>query len=204
MDDLFRGKLVRLSADEPEILGKAFTRWMRNSEYRRLLDSEPPSLWSAKNIKEWFEKGLEKKAPDEYFFTIHTLEDDQLIGFVSLWGILWNQLDAWVGIGIGEPEYWGKGYGTDGMRLALRYAFMELNLERVTLGVFAKNPRAIRSYEKAGFKLEGLERQTIHRDGKSEDVLYMGIMRQEYLAGQEYPADQEYPAQNGGGTIHDR
>lgn len=198
MDDLFRGKLVRLSADDPEFLGKAFSRWRRNSEYQRLLDTEPPSLWSAKNIKEWFEKDLEKKAPDEYFFTIHTLEDDHLIGFVGLWGISWNQLDAWVGIGIGEPEYWGKGYGTDAMRLTLQYAFMELNLERVTLGVFAYNPRAIRSYEKAGFRLEGRERHAIHRDGKIGDVLYMGILRQEYLTG------QEYLEQNGGGLVNDR
>ena len=60
--------------------------------------------------------------------------------------------------------------------------FMELSLERVTLGVFASNPRAIRSYEKAGFKLEGVERQVIHRDGEKGDVLYMGILRQEWLA----------------------
>jgi RimJ/RimL family protein N-acetyltransferase len=182
MDDLFRGKLVRLAIDDPETMGKAFSRWMRNSEYRRLLDSDAPSLWSAKNIKEWFEKELEKKTPDEYFFTIHTLECDQLIGFVALMDIHWNQRDAWVGIGIGEPEYWGKGYGTDAMRLALGYAFLELSLERVSLGVFNYNERAFHSYEKAGFKLEGRERQAVHRDGKAGDVLYMGILRQEYLA----------------------
>lgn len=182
MDDLFRGKLVRLAADEPETLGKAFSRWMRNTEYQRLLDSEPPQLWSAKNIKEWFEKDLEKKIPSEYFFAIHTLEEDRLIGFVALRGIRWNQRDAWVGIGIGEAEYWGKGYGTDAMRLALRYAFMELSLERVSLGVFTSNQRAVRSYEKAGFIPEGIERQSTHRDGKTEDVLNMGILRQEWLA----------------------
>lgn len=181
MENLFHGKLVRLAADDPEVAGKAFSRWRRNSEYQRLLDTEPPHLWSAKNIKEWFEKDLEKNVPDEYFFTIHTLDSDQLIGFVALHGICWHQRDAWVGIGIGEPEYWGKGYGTDAMRLALGYAFMELSLERVTLGVFASNPRAIRSYEKAGFKLEGVERQIVLRDGEKGDILDMGILRQEWL-----------------------
>lgn len=192
MDNLFRGKLVHLAEDDPEVLGRAFSRWSRNSEYRRLLDSEPPSQWSAKNIQDWFEKDLERASPDSYFFTIHTNETDQLIGFVALRGVLWNQGDAWVGIGIGEPEYWGKGYGTDAMRLALRYAFMELNLERVTLSVFADNPRAIHSYEKAGFRQEGVERQVVRRDGKIGDVLYMGILRREYLA------------QYGEGTSHDR
>jgi RimJ/RimL family protein N-acetyltransferase len=185
MDDLFRGNLVRLAADEPETLGKAFAKWNRNSEYKRLMDTEPPQLWSAKNIKEWLEKDLEREAPDQCFFTIHTLEGDQLIGFVALRSIRWSQGEAWAGIGIGEPEYWGRGYGTDAMRLALRYAFMELSLERVSLNVFLSNERAIRSYEKAGFRPEGIERQNTHRDGKTEDVLYMGILRQEWLAQNE-------------------
>ncbi len=66
------------------------------------------------------------------------------------------------------------------MKIGLRYAFQELNLERVTLGVFAYNTRAIRSYEKAGFRHEGRERRYIHRDGERADVLFMGILRQEW------------------------
>ena len=187
MEDLFRGKLVRLAADDPEVKSQAFARWGRNLEFQRMLDTEPPALWSAKKIKEWIEKGLEKEISDEYFFTIHLLNPDQLIGFVDLRDVRWNQRDAWVGIGIGEADYWNNGYGTDALRLALRYAFMELSLERVSLSVFTFNKRAIRSYEKAGFRPEGVKRQVIHRDGMIEDVLYMGILRQEWLT------------QNGGG-----
>ena len=181
MEDLFRGKLVRLASDDPETVSKASSRWHRNSGYQRLLDTEPPQLWSAKKIKEWIEQGIEKEFSDEYYFSVHILDGDRLIGFVGVRGIRWNQRDAWVGIGIGESEYWNNGYGTDAMRLALRYAFMELSLERVSLSVFASNQRAVRSYEKAGFKPEGVERQVVHRDGKTEDVLYMGILRQEWL-----------------------
>jgi RimJ/RimL family protein N-acetyltransferase len=182
MKDLFRGKLVRLAADDPEVSGRAFSRWGRNSEYRRLMNSEAPQLWSVKKLKEWIEKDLEKEASGRYYFEIHTLEGDQIIGFVGLSGVRWNQGDAWVGLGIGEPDYWGKGFGTDAMYLVLRYAFMELGLERVSLSVVASNERAIRAYVKAGFKPEGVERQLVHRDGETEDVLYMGILRQEWLA----------------------
>jgi RimJ/RimL family protein N-acetyltransferase len=135
-----------------------------------------------KKLKEWIEKDLEKEASGRYYFEIHTLEGDQIIGFVGLSGVRWNQGDAWVGLGIGEPDYWGKGFGTDAMYLVLRYAFMELGLERVSLSVVASNERAIRAYVKAGFKPEGVERQLVHRDGETEDVLYMGILRQEWLA----------------------
>lgn len=180
--DLFRGELVRLTAEEPEPAGKAFARWDRDSEYYRLLDMDPSQLWSPKKIKEWIEKDLEKEEPNEFFFHMRTLEGDHHIGFIGLFVDAWSHRDAWVGIGIGERTFWNNGYGTDAMRVILRYGFTELNLHRVTLGVFAYNQRAIRSYEKAGFKLEGRERQRLHRDGEHADCLLMGILREEWQA----------------------
>ena len=59
MEDIFQGKLVRLAGIDPEEIGKSFAQWNRDSEYMRLLDSDPPRLHSAKAIKEWLEKDLE-------------------------------------------------------------------------------------------------------------------------------------------------
>jgi RimJ/RimL family protein N-acetyltransferase len=67
------------------------------------------------------------------------------------------------------------------MRVILRYAFTEMNLQRITLGVFEYNPRAIRSYEKAGFKVEGILRQYLHREGRYWDEIMMGILREEWM-----------------------
>jgi RimJ/RimL family protein N-acetyltransferase len=179
--DLFRGQLVRLGSESPEAWAKAFSRWARDVEYMRLLDSDPARLRSEKTIREWMEKELlERKEWTAYFFAIRTLKEDQLIGFVGLNSIQWHHGDAWVGIGIGEREYWGKGYGTDAMRLILRYAFTELNLYRVSLGVFEYNPRALRSYQKAGFVVEGRVRQALLRDGRRWDWIVMGILREEW------------------------
>ena len=186
LTDIYRGKLVRLTAEDPEILAQAMLRWNRDSEYVRLLDFEPARMASVKKIKEWLEKDMEKDKPEEYFFQIRTLEGDVLIGFVGLFGEFWNHADAWVGIGLGEREYWGKGYGTDTMRVILRYAFTELNLWRVTLGTFEYNPRAIRSYEKAGFTLEGRCRKNLLRDGRHWDTLFMGILREEWEKRDDY------------------
>jgi RimJ/RimL family protein N-acetyltransferase len=85
-----------------------------------------------------------------------------------------------VGLSIGARENWGKGYGTEMMHLLLRYAFMEVNLRRVTLAVFEYNPRAIRTYEKAGFRHEGRVRGRLKRDGKRWDMLIMGVLREEW------------------------
>jgi RimJ/RimL family protein N-acetyltransferase len=183
-DDLFCGKLVRLAAGDPQATADAFNRWQRDSEYFRLLASEASYPYSVRAIKSWIEKDVEKDPPSFSLFLIRTLEDNRLIGETGLDAVRDGRGDTFVGIGIGEREYWGKGYGTDAMRIILRYAFMELNLHRVSLDVFEYNPRAIRSYEKAGFKHEGRSRGVLHRAGRRWDLIYMGILRSEWEAQQ--------------------
>jgi RimJ/RimL family protein N-acetyltransferase len=112
---------------------------------------------------------------------VRTLAEDRYIGFFVLIVDLINS-EAWVGIGIGERDFWGKGYGTDMMRLCLQYAFTELNMHRVSLGLHEYNPRALRAYEKVGFQIEGTTRKDIFREGKRTGGLWMGILREEWLA----------------------
>ena len=182
--NIFKGKLVRLTVELPEVDAKAASRWTRDSEYSRLLDTEQAELWSAKKIQKWREEDLESDSIDNQFFNIRALDDDTVIGFIGLSDIHWGHGEAWVGIGIGDRAYWGKGYGTDAMQVLLRYAFTELNLHRISLGVFEYNQRAIRSYEKAGFVHEGREREFLHRDGSRADALLMGILRSEWERGE--------------------
>lgn len=177
---LLQGKLVRLVAANSETDAELLARWSRDAEYLRLLDSGLARLASLKQSKEDIQSWLEHEKPNDYAFAIRTLAEDRLIGMIDLDGICWSNGDTFVGIAIGERDCWGKGFGTDAMRVILRFAFMELNLHRVSLDVFEYNPRAIRSYEKAGFKVEGRVRQALNRDGRRWDVIYMGILREEW------------------------
>jgi RimJ/RimL family protein N-acetyltransferase len=178
---LFTGELVRLAQDEPETWAAAWRRWNSDSLLHRLMDDQPPQLFSANKHKQRAEADLEP-LPTSFTFTIHRLDDDRLIGFIDLAAISFQHGEGWVGMAIGERDCWGQGYGTDALRLVLRYAFQELDLHRVSLGVFANNPRAIRSYEKAGFRFEGIERQATIREGAYYDTFYMGVLRSEWLA----------------------
>lgn len=181
MKDIYRGNLVRLANESPEVMAQSFIRWDRDSEFHRLADADPSQMWSEKKIKEWMEKRMEKDGKDSFRFSIRTLEDDKFIGDVSIHPI-WSHSDAWVGIAIGERKYWGKGYGSDAMRLIVQYGFIELNLRRVSLALHSYNTRALKSYEKAGFKMEGAMRQDTLREGRRTDSYFMGILREEWLA----------------------
>ena len=181
MKDIYRGELVRLGAMDAEEAGKAFARWSRDSEFRRLLDSGVSQLHSAKGVQKWLEKELEEQSVNQHWFSIRKFDDDRLLGDIDLYIYTWTGRDAFVGLGIGEREFWGRGYGTDVMKVILRYAFTEVNLNRVSLTVFEYNPRAVRSYEKAGFRHEGRMRQVLNKEGKRWDILTMGILRDEWM-----------------------
>ena len=181
MNDVLTGKLVRLSAFDPEEMSKAFPRWNRNSEYVRLLNSSARPMLSPKAAQKWMEEEAAEISTANYFFSIRTLVEDKLIGELGLDVVNWPGRDAFVGLGIGETEYWSKGYGTDVMNVLLRLAFTEINLRRVSLTVFEYTTRAVRAYEKAGFRHEGRKRQLLNREGKRWDELSMGILREEWL-----------------------
>ncbi|MBI3241637.1 MAG: GNAT family N-acetyltransferase [Chloroflexi bacterium] len=174
---LLRGELVRLTASNPDADTELIAGWFQDSEFARLLDSAVARPLTIQSIREELD---EEPKPFGFPFVIRTLAEDKLIGFVGLWAENWTHGDAWLGIGIGERDYWGKGYGADALRIALHYAFTELNLHRVSLSVFAYNTRAIRAYEKVGFVVEGRMRQLLYRDGERWDEVVMGALKEEW------------------------
>ena len=91
----------------------------------------------------------------------------------------WKNSFCTVGIFLGKP-FWNKGYGTDAMKTLVNFIFNEMSLNKIRLFVFEFNKRAVRSYEKSGFKVEGTLREQIFRNGKFYDVYVMGILRREW------------------------
>lgn len=175
---LLQGSLIHLAAISPEKDAEVIAHWSENTEYWRLFASDPARPGLSKTVQH--DLGKEELKNDAYRFAIRTLGDDRLVGRVDLDGIVWNNRDAWLSIGIGDPADWGKGYGSDALRAALRFAFSELNLFRVSLTVFEYNPRAIRAYEKVGFTCEGRLKCFLRREGRRWDLLYFGILREEW------------------------
>lgn len=106
--------------------------------------------------------------------------DDELIGATGLHRIDFKARNAELGLSLGDRSAWGQGFGTEATRMMLDYGFGTLNLHRVWLLVYASNAPAIRVYEKAGFRKEGVLREHYFMEGHYEDGVLMGILSSEW------------------------
>jgi len=116
----------------------------------------------------------------EHMMMIVDLETDVPIGWCALFTQIPANRRAMLGIIIGEKSYWGQGYGEEAVRLTLDYGFNVLNLNSVELGVYAFNLRAIRCYEKVGFKRVGVRREARIVAGVPHDTIVMDILASEF------------------------
>ncbi len=182
MNNLLLGKLTRLVAFDPDRGGELTAKWYHDSEFSRMYDFPPVRPRNANKTQERFRERANKNHPNLVEFHIETLHEPQIIGECELEVNHTNHREAFVAIGIGEREFWSKGYGSDAMRILLRFGFQEWNLHRIALSAFDYNPRAIRSYEKVGFKHEGRIREHLRRGRERHDSVNLGILRSEWDA----------------------
>lgn len=104
----------------------------------------------------------------------------QLIGSIGISSIDLKNNHAEIGMAIGNKNCWGKGIGTESVKLVLKYCFTTLNLNKVYLDVWEDNTRAIKCYQKCGFKNDGLMRQHVFKDSKYHSKLIMSILKSEW------------------------
>ena len=154
-------------------------RWYGDPELARLTRYSLKPM-SDEDIDRFFHGRLMSREQVAYAITVRAT--GQLIGSTTFSNLDPENASTLFHISIGEPEAWGNGYGTEATELMLWLAFERIGLQREALSVFDFNTRAIRSYEKAGFTVEGRHREAIVRDGGRWDELTMGILAAEWRA----------------------
>ena len=174
------GKLVRLRGYERSDLD-AVMKWINDEEVTDFLGSG--LTYPVSSIaEEKFIEAAAKSSDTEKTFVIETIAERKYIGAITFHAINWQNRSAGLGIVIGDKSFWGLGYGTDAMRVMMRLGFDKMNLHRLWLHVFEYNHRAIASYEKCGFKREGVFRKERFHRGRYYDTFVMSILDDEYRA----------------------
>jgi RimJ/RimL family protein N-acetyltransferase len=151
-------------------------KWLGDAEVRGLI-GEVASMSKADS-----EKFLEKVRADteRAWFMVVVKENNKVIGEAGLLRMdrAWRTTD--ISVIIWEREEWGKGYGTEAVLLLLDHAFRHLDFHRAAVGVVGFNERALRFWEKVGFRKEGVQRDGYYYDGKYHDFVLMSILDDEF------------------------
>jgi RimJ/RimL family protein N-acetyltransferase len=168
------------------VLLRAMTRddlvrqWEFNNDLKVELagGGDPPMPQSLERLQADFDREVAKGGRNDATFAIDV--DGQFIGACGLFDFNVTARTCDLGIAIGDRSYWDQGYGRESVRLLVDYAFRHRNVRRVWLWVHAANQRAIRAYLAVGFVEEGRLRQHMWSDGRYDDVVYMGVLREEW------------------------
>jgi RimJ/RimL family protein N-acetyltransferase len=176
---MIRGERVWLRPTEPaDIVNDA--AFSGDAEVGHFLGAKTP--WSRASAERFSTELLSQIGQTSYPYTICLLGDERSIGSVFLRDVDKVNGSGTVGIFIHDRRYLGQGYGTDALNALVDFGFGELRLERIELEVFDFNERAIRSYEKAGFKTDAVMRRSRFHRGTHHDVHVMSLLRDDWLA----------------------
>lgn len=173
---MLKGKLVNLRAIERKDLDEIM-KWVNDREVTKYLAAFLYPV-SQEEEEKFLERAMSRNDTEKNL--VMETKERVYIGQISLHKIDWKNSNAELGIVIGNKEYWGKGYGTEAIKILLHHAFNQMNLYKIYLQVFEFNQRGIRCYEKCGFKKEGKLRKNYFYKAKYYDVILMGILKDEF------------------------
>lgn len=158
------------------------TSWSwRNKDEIRDFYSGHPFYVNREKEEAWLDKVINSDLPLTSF-GIEKLESNCLIGMAFLKDIDLIHRTAEFAIFIGDEESRGKGHGKEATLKTLKFAFNDLNLNRVYLTVLEENKKALHIYAKFGFKNEGILRECVYKNGKYKNEVIMSLLRSEYMS----------------------
>ncbi len=180
------GPTIALRPVEPSDL-PTIRSWLNDPQIRSLIgETRPLSLAAA-------EAYVDKLQRDDtrVWFMIVERATGRLIGECGLLRMMpdWRTTD--LSIILGDPDSWGRGYGTEAITLLIDYAFGALNFHRIAIGVVGFNTRALHFYEKVGFRREGIQREGYYYNHSYYDFVMMSILEQEFRAKQVEPSQPQ-------------
>lgn len=170
-DPRIEGERIYLRRLHAGDISDDYLGWMQSEQINRYLESrfQEHSLASLAEF-------VEAMAGDplNLLTGIFLKDHDRHIGNIKLGPINPRHGHADIGLLIGDPSCWGKGYATEAIRILTDFAFEEIGLNRVAAGAYAENEGSWRAFEKAGFERDALFRSHWYCEGRFQDGVSLG------------------------------
>jgi RimJ/RimL family protein N-acetyltransferase len=183
-DPLFEGQLIHLTGLNLDTDSLVEAKWTADLEYARKIREIPVRPIAAFEMKDIYEEVIKESVKSEktIHFAVRLKGKEHVIGFLRFSRIQWSHAAARLELAIGDPGVDQHLCALDALKLALNYAFRELNLHRLTVVVGDYETEAIRLYEEMGFVLEVRQRDLFFRSNRYWDALHYGILRTEWVS----------------------
>jgi ribosomal-protein-alanine N-acetyltransferase len=149
----------------------AYVRWLNDPVVNRYLESRF-IVHTVQSTKAYVEKI--GGSPNNVFLGILSHKLGMHVGNIKIGPIDWNHGTSEVGIMIGEREAWASGIATLVISMISEIARTSLKLRKLTAGCYASNMGSRKAFDKAGFAVEGVQKNQCLLDGKPEDLILMG------------------------------
>ena len=167
---VIQGEKIRLEPSRPEFLPE-YIRWFSDMEVTRYLRTVFPM--TLKQEEEWFDETARDRNKVHWAIVV----DGRPIGTSGLHVIDWVNRSAMTGTAIGVKSEWGKGYASEAVKLRTRFAFDELNLERLETESFAVNKGMHKALARSGYRQIGLRTRAMYRHGEWFDMCLFELLR---------------------------
>lgn len=168
-----QGERLVLRPLEIQDVGEAYVRWMNDPAINRFLESR----WDSHDEASLAAFVSRVSAdPDSFPFAIVRRDSGAHIGNIKLGPIDRHHLTGSMGILIGDRDSWGKGFGTEAIRLLVAFAFEDLGLHKLTAGCYGPNVESIRAFEKAGFAVESVRPNHYAFEDGYVDAVLLGLV----------------------------
>jgi RimJ/RimL family protein N-acetyltransferase len=168
---------VYLRAFEPDDYIKIH-QWRQDKEISRNFGGLP-LFSSSLNEQKWVESKIFDK--ESVSCAICISESDSFIGCIFLNEIDLHNRTGHMPVFMGDKDYWGKGYATEARILLLKYAFLDRGLNRIWAKVLEDNIGALKMLEKAGYKQEGMLRQSVFKEGRFMNEILLSVIKEDFI-----------------------
>lgn len=172
---------IYLRALEPEDY-KISVKWRNDPDIQNQVGG-PKYFVSAEKERQWVQNAI--NSSDRIVLAICLQENDKYIGNIMLQEIDWINRSGHIPIFIGDKEEWGKGYATEARFLMLKFAFEERGLERIWAYVLEENIGSLKMHEKCGYKIEGLMRNSVYKNGKFQNQYILSVLKDDFYKAYE-------------------
>ena len=166
---------------------RVYLRALEPEDYKvSILWRKDEEIWDMLGGTKYFvSEAYEKKWVEDTIFgskdvklAVCLAENDKYIGNVYMTDINEVNRSCTSHVLIGDKDYWGQGYASEALQLAIDYMFNERNIHRIQALVLTSNVASMKMHEKCGYKKEGILHDAVFKNGRYQNQAVLALVRE--------------------------